>query len=299
MKLLKIMRYENLILLAASQLIFRYGFLELQPELPMVLNHWQYLLLVVASVLIAAGGGVMETISGPDKYNEHITEEKGYNIYMAVTLTGIALGGYIAYLNMRLEFIAAFIVGAAMLYIATTNFRTTLLMPNILISLTVALSLIIIGIFNFYPYMQMSGSEYLKTIFEVILDYAYFAFVVAFMLTLVYDLKNTDADYNSGKTSLPIILGRDRAARILFFICIVPAAMAIYYANNYLLKFELLFALGYVLLFVVGPLLYFAIKLWSAKTPKDFNHLAIVLKLIMLFAAISIAVVTLNINYNV
>src|SRR5690606_30661393 len=144
--------------------------------------------------------------------------------------------------------------------------------PNILISLTVALSLIIIGIFNFYPYMQLSGSEFLKTIFEVILDYAYFTFAVAFILTLINDLKNTDAAYNSGKTTLPIILGRDRAARILFFLCIIPVAMVLYYANNYLLKVELLIALGYVLLFVLGPLIYCAIKLWTAKTPKDFSH---------------------------
>lgn len=298
MRLLKIIRYDYLILLAVAQLIFRYGFLEQQPHLPMALNDWQYLLLVLSSVLIAAGGAVMEAISGPEKHNQSITEEKGFTIYMAVTLIGVALGGYIAYLNMRTEFIAAFIVAAAMLYIAVTNFRSTLLMPNLLISITVALSIVIIGIFNFYPYMMMSGSDFLRTIFEVILDYAYFAFVIAFLLTLVNDQKNTDSDYNSGKTTLSILLGRDRAARILFFLTIIPAAMALYYANSYLLQYELMFALGYVLLFVLGPLIYFAIKLWSAKTPKDFSHLAKVLVLVMLFAAISIAVVTFNIKYN-
>lgn len=298
MKILKIVQYEYLILLAAAQLIFRYGFLEQQPHLPLALNGWQYLLLVLSSVLIAAGGAVMEAISGPEKHNQEITEEKGFNIYMAVTLIGVALGGYIAYLNMRTEFIAAFIVGAAMLYIAVTNFRTTLLMPNLLISITVALSIIIVGIFNFYPFMMMSGSEYLKTNFEVILDYSYFAFVIAFILTLVNDQKNTDADYNSGKTTLPILLGRDRAARILFFITIIPAAMVMYYANSYLLKYELFYALGYVLLFILGPIIYFAIKLWTAKTPGDYAHLAKALKLVLLFAAVSVAVVTFNIKYN-
>jgi hypothetical protein len=298
MKFLKLIRYDYLILLAFTQLIFRYGFLELQPNLPMVLNDWQYLLLVLASVLIAAGGAIMEAISGPDKHNQIITEEKGYNIYMAVTLTGIALGGYIAHLNMRIEFIAAFVVAAAMLYIAVTNFRTTLLVPNFLIAITAALSIIIIGIFNFYPFMSLSGSGFLKAIFEVILDYAYFAFVIAFLHTLVSDQKNTDSDYNSGKTTLPIVLGRDRAARILFFITIIPAAMVLYYVNSFLLRFELMFALGYVLLFVLAPLIYFAIKLWTAKTPKDFEHLAIVLKIVILFAAVSIAVVTYNITNN-
>ena len=296
MNFLKLIRYQNLILLAVAQLIFRFGFLELQPNLPLSLNTWQYLLFVLASVLIAAGGGIMDTISGHCKESDIISEEKGYNIYMGVTLVGVGLGGYIASVNMRTEFVAAFIVAAAMLYIAATNFRSTILMPNILTSLTVAMSIILIGVFNFYPFMRMSGSEFILPIFEVLLDYGYFAFVIAFMLTLVTDLKNTDADYNSGKSTLPIALGRDRAAKILFFITIIPAAMLLYYANTYLI--ELIYAVGYLLLFLMGPLVYFAIKLWSAKTPKDYSHLASVLKLIMLFAAISIVVITYNIQNN-
>jgi len=296
MKFLKLIRYQNLILLAVAQLIFRFGFLELQPNLPLSLNTWQYLLFVLSSVLIAAGGGIMDTISGYGKESTIISEEKGYNIYMAVTLIGVGLGGYIASANMRTEFVAAFIVAAAMLYIAATNFRSTILMPNILTSLTVAMSIILIGVFNFYPFMRMSGSEFILPIFEVLLDYGYFAFVITFMLTLVTDLKNTDADYNSGKSTLPIALGRDRAAKILFFITIIPAAMLLYYANTYLI--ELIYAVGYLLLFLMGPLVYFAIKLWSAKTPKDYSHLASVLKLIMLFAAISIVIITYNIQNN-
>ena len=295
MKLLKIIRYDYLIILAFTQFIFRYGFLDLQ-QIPMSLNEWQYLLLVIACVLIAAGGAVMEYISGPDKHNHLITEDKGYNIYMAVTFAGVALGGYIAYINTRTEFIAAFVVAAAMLYIAATNFRNTMLMPNVLISITAALSIVLVGVFNFYPFMLTGGSEYLSTIFKIILDYSYFGFVLTFMLTLVYNLKNTDTDYNSGKVTLPIILGRERAAKILFFITILPAAMILYYCNTYL--HNLIFALGYVLLFVLGPIIYFAIKLWTAKTPKDFAVLGIVLKLTMLFTAISVVVITLNIRNN-
>jgi 4-hydroxybenzoate polyprenyltransferase len=52
----------------------------------------------------------------------------------------------------------------------------------------------------------------------------------------------------------------------------------------------------YTLLCVVGPLLYFTIKSWSAKTTKDFHHLSKVLKLVLLFGIISIAVVAYNIK---
>ncbi len=55
MNFLKLIRFQNLIMLAIMQLIFRYGFLKLQ-GIPLALNDWQYLLLVLSTICIAAGG---------------------------------------------------------------------------------------------------------------------------------------------------------------------------------------------------------------------------------------------------
>jgi 4-hydroxybenzoate polyprenyltransferase len=46
MNCLKLIRYQNLLLLAFMQLIFRYGFLKLQ-NIPLALNDFQYVLLVL------------------------------------------------------------------------------------------------------------------------------------------------------------------------------------------------------------------------------------------------------------
>lgn len=296
MKLLKLIRYENLIILAVAQLLFRYGFLELHDGLPLALNDWQYVLFVLASVLIAGGGFLMNAISGPDKHLQPVTEEQGYNYFMAFNLTGLGIGAYLSYHVGNMQFVTAFILGSAMLYIAVTNLRTTLFVPNILISLSVTLSILSIGIFNFYPYMGIEGSEWLKILFEVIVDYSVFTFIVLFIYTLVSDLKNMDTDYNSGKSTLAIVLGRDRAAKVVFFLTLVPLAMLLYYGNNYISEY--MFALAYGLLFVAGPLIYFAIKLWTAKAKKDYIHLCNVLRVVLLFTAISILVITLSRQYN-
>ena len=55
MKFLKLIRYQNLLMIALMQLIFKYGFLDLQ-NIPLALNDWQYLLLILTTVLLAAGG---------------------------------------------------------------------------------------------------------------------------------------------------------------------------------------------------------------------------------------------------
>ena len=61
MKYLQLIRLPNLFLLALMQLTFRYGFLVHQ-DIPLALADWQYHLLVLATVLIAAAGYVINDI---------------------------------------------------------------------------------------------------------------------------------------------------------------------------------------------------------------------------------------------
>jgi 4-hydroxybenzoate polyprenyltransferase len=57
----KLIRYKNLVLIALMQLIFRFGYLELT-TIPLSLFYWQYCLLILSTVLIAAGGYVINDI---------------------------------------------------------------------------------------------------------------------------------------------------------------------------------------------------------------------------------------------
>ena len=65
MKYLQLIRLPNLFLLALMQLTFRYGFLA-QQDIPLALADWQYLLLVLATVLIAAAGYAINDIFDQD-----------------------------------------------------------------------------------------------------------------------------------------------------------------------------------------------------------------------------------------
>ena len=61
MSFLKLIRYQNLLMLALMQLVFKYGFIDFQ-GIPQALNHWQYALLVLSTVCIAAGGYLINNI---------------------------------------------------------------------------------------------------------------------------------------------------------------------------------------------------------------------------------------------
>ncbi|MEL1244573.1 UbiA family prenyltransferase [Flavobacterium sp. DGU11] len=296
MKILKLIELPNLLLLTFAMLVFHYGFLDQQQSILPALNGWQYGLFTLSCVFIAAGGFLMNNVAGIGRPETGLTEAQGYNLYIALTLIGVGFGYYIANFVGKPMYVGIFGVAAATIYIYATSLKQTLLISNIIVALIMALPVVAIGIFNLYPILTPDNQPILATLFSLLLDYAIFIFTISLLLTFVNDLANTDSDYNSGITTLPIVMGKDRTIKAVCASTIVPMAMLVYYANTYII--DLLWALGYGLLFIGGPMIYFIIKLWAAKTQKDFKHLELVLKLVLFFTAISMAVITFNIKYN-
>lgn len=297
MKLVKLYGLNNVLLLVFGMLAFKYGFLDRQEILTLALNDWQYGLMVLACALIAAGGAFINNVAGVGKENTtQYSEATAYNIYIALTLAGAGLGYYIANFTGRPMFSGVFIAGAATLYIYATSLKQTILVSNILIALTMSLPIVAIGVFTMFPVIADYNRPLLATLFDLMLDYALFIFVIGLLITFVKDLATTDDDYNSGITTLPIALGRARALKIILAFTILPVAMLFYYANTYII--DLTIALGYGLFLILGPLVYFVIKVWSAKTVKEFMHLETVLRIVLFLTLLSIVVITLNIEYN-
>lgn len=297
MKLFKLFNIPDLIILALSLFIFRYGFISAQEAVIPALNDWQYIILAFACILIAAGAYFLNNTSGIGHKENDISEAQSYNGYLVLTVLGGALGYYIADFTGKPMFVVIFVVAAAILYVYITSLKQTMLISNVLIAFTSILPIVAIGIFNFYPLLIPETQPFLATLFSLLLDYAFFVFVITLLLTFAQDLANTDSDYNAGLNTLPIALGKERTIKIVCGLTIIPVAMVLYYVNTYLIN--LLWALGFCLLFILGPVIYFAIKLWNSKTQKDFAQLVTVMKLVLFFTSVSLAVITFNIQYNV
>ncbi|MES2485134.1 MAG: prenyltransferase [Bacteroidota bacterium] len=295
MKIVKLFNVPALLLLAVAMFTFKYAFLDQEPDIFIALNHWQYALLVFACVLIAAGGFFMNNVFGVGKESHpQITEAKGYNIYIALNLIAIGTGYYIANYIGKGAFTGIFIGAAGTLYIYATSLKQTLIISNIIIALIIALPVVTIGIFTLYPVITPNNQPILGRLFDLMLDYAIFSFIIGLILTLVNDLANTDADYNAGLNTLPVTLGRARTVKIVLELTLIPVGLIVYYIEAYIIN--LTYAMAYAILFMLGPLVYLLIKLWSATTSKDFKHLEKVLQLLLLFVALSVAVLTYNIN---
>jgi 4-hydroxybenzoate polyprenyltransferase len=306
MNYLKLIRYKNLLMLAFMQLVFCYGFLKFQ-KIDLALADWQYILLVLSTVCIAAGGYTINNIQDQESdlinkpkdvvVGKNISENRAYNLYVGFTLAGVCIGYYLSHVIAQPFFVIFFILPATLLYIYATYLKQVLIVGNFVIASMLAYSIVIIGIFMIFPETNDYNRPVMKLVFSILIDYATIAFIINFIREIVKDLEDVNGDYNQGMQTLPIALGISRTAKIALALGFIPIICILYYVYNYLLALQ--FATVYLLVFIIGPLLYFLIKMGSAKTQKDFHHLSNVLKLILLLGMLSILVISFNIKYNV
>lgn len=306
MKLLQLIRFKNLLLIALVQLLIKYA---LFPSLSMNINgnelfvstsltHFEFLLLMLSTLCIAAGGYIIndiydteaDAINKPDKQiiGKAISEEKGYNFYMAFTVVGVVLGFYLSNLVGESRFFGIFVIIAALLYIYATFLQRMLLVGNIVISMLVGLSLIIVGIFELLPAITLENSFLQTSMFEVLFDYAVFAFIITLIREIVKDIQDVDGDYKAQLKTLPIVIGKNRAAKTAFGLTILAILLLVYYLVSFLYMQQIVVI--YFLITVIAPLIYIAIKLFTAEHKKEFQTISNLLKLVMLSGMLSMIV---------
>ncbi|MFT5216070.1 MAG: 4-hydroxybenzoate polyprenyltransferase [Glaciecola sp.] len=293
---LNLIRWKNLLLIAFVQILIKYALLEPFEVVKFTLNDFGFGLLVLATLCIAAAGNVINDIydvetdfvNKPNKVivGNSISEKTAFNMYIVLTIIGIGVGFYLSNLIDRSGFSAIFVIISALLYIYATYLKQSLLVGNIVVSFLVAMSLLIVGLFELLPVITDQNQETQLTFFKIIFDYAIFAFMINLLREMIKDIEDINGDYKVEMKTLPIIIGRERALKIIFALSIVPLLAVIYYTITYLYRHYIV--VGYFLIFIIAPLLYFTIKSFSAETKKEINFLSAFLKIIMLFGVMSL-----------
>jgi 4-hydroxybenzoate polyprenyltransferase len=276
------------------QVLIKYGLL-LPFDVQITLGWFGFILLITATLCIAAAGNIIndiydvetDLVNKPDQVivGKSISEKNAYNLFMAFNVIGVAIGFYLSHLVGRHQLFAIFVIISALLFVYASYLKQTLLFGNIVISVLVASSLLIVGLFELMPVITETNQAIQLTFFRIIFDYAVFAFIINLIREMVKDLEDVDGDYKAKMKTLPIVLGRDRTAKIIFFLSFLPIGAVIYYMIAYLYKQPI--AVGYFLIGIIAPLIYISIKLLNAETKKEFHHISTILKLVMLMGMLS------------
>jgi len=292
---LKLVRIPNLLMIVLTQSLLKFGLLN-GFGISITLSTLGFSLLCISTICIAAAGNVINDIYDldTDKINKperiiigsKISINTAYGIYIILSVIGVGIGFYLSNLIGKPSFSAIFIIISALLYLYATYLKNILIVGNLVISFLVSFSIIIVGLYDLMPAITPENQQTQSTVFSIILDYALFAFLLNWLREMVKDQQDIKGDYNSGRNTLPIAIGSKRANLVIFIIGILPIAAVIYYLYQYL--FNNIWAVLYVLLLIIAPLLYFQINIWTAESKEEFANLSTLLKMIMLLGILSL-----------
>ena len=304
MNYLKLIKYQNLLLLVMMQLVFRYLFLT-QSYIDLALTDFNYILLVLSTVCIAAGGAVMQHIVNQEedeiKQPKHrlvgttISEAAAYNWYIGLTIVGVGIGFYLANVIYKPTFASLFVLVATLLYVQATNLKQIPLLGNCITALLVAISIVVIALFDIFPATDISNKVRMSEVFGILIDYAVLGFGLTLIKELLRDLKNRATDDMLGNNTVVTRFGLNKAKSLLGVIIVVVLGAILYYCNTFL--FELTIALSFILLTMVGPLLFIGIKLITSTTQKEFALLERTLQVVLFCSILSVAVIVYTLKH--
>ncbi|MEW7291703.1 geranylgeranylglycerol-phosphate geranylgeranyltransferase [Aquimarina sp. 2304DJ70-9] len=288
---LKLIKFDNLLVIALAQLCIKYGLFE-PFGVAITLNGFGISLLIIATMCIAAAGNIIIEIynrtgaNSKSSMNKEISEKSANKLFITLNVIGVLIGFYLSNQIGRPGFAALFVIISGLFYIYASYLKEILVLKNIIIGLLVALSLIVVGVFDLLPAITEKNRDSQTVIFSIILDYSIFAFMIVILRELIKDSIHVDRDHNIGIKTVPIALGKDRTIKLIGIATILPIAAVVYYIYTYL--FSNSTAVLFVLALIIAPLLYFMIKSFSVDSTKQLKQLQFILKIILIIASISL-----------
>jgi 4-hydroxybenzoate polyprenyltransferase len=295
-KFLQLIRFPNLVMIALTQYLFKY-FLIIPYGYDLATDAFTFFSLVFATVCIAAGGNIVNDIydDEADRINKpnrvfidsFITKKNAFRLYVGITLLGILAGTYVSFVIEKPFNSFIFIGISILLYLYSFYFKKVAVIGNVIVSLLVGFSILILGLFDLTNFTKDNFFAN-GFIIGVLIGYSIFAFCINFIRELVKDNEDVNGDYNANMKTLPIVLGRNRVNKIIAVLAGLQIIFILYVVSRYM-EGKIVTTI-YALITLLLPLLYFIMKIWQAESKREYRMLSLLLKLIMLFGILSILV---------
>ncbi len=292
---LNLFRYKNLLLIILTQVLIKYS-LFASFGVSTTLTLFEFMLLVLATICIAAAGNIIndvydietDLVNKPHKViiGKSISEKTVLNIFIILNVIGVGIGFWISNRIEHSGFAALFIIISVLLYIYATYLKQTVLIGNIIISVLVAMSIIIVGLFELFPAITSQNQPTQFAIFKIVFNYALFAFMINLLREIIKDIEDIAGDTKAEIKTLPVVIGKKHATILVFILSMIPLIAVTYYVITILYKQQI--AVVYFLVFIIAPLLYFTIKSITAKSNLELHQLSNILKLVMLLGILSL-----------
>ena len=298
----RLVRWLNLVFIAFTQFLFLYCVVIpvfRQANMPLVVPVYQFGLLAIASVLIAAGGYIIndyfdlniDRVNKPGRLVvEKIIRRRWAIIWhLALSALGILISLWVAW-KMRAWWIAPANIGCVIaLWFYSTTFKRKLLSGNIIISLLTAWTVMVVGFIIHYRIIKTPGLYGVvdaSKIMRVTFLYAGFAFIISLIREVIKDIEDMAGDEKYGCRTMPIVWGVN-VSKVFTATWLIVLIAALVIVQAYVLTFPWWWSALYCIALIILPLLYILRRLFTAKSPDQFHQLSGWVKFVMLTGIVS------------
>lgn len=312
---LKLVRLQNLIIIAICHYFIRYAFTKTFLPFP-VLNDLHFFFFVLTTISIAAAGYIINDIydiktdeinkNGKIIINKEIKYRTAFIFYIFLNVFAILLGTYLAFTIDRILYSLVFLYCIIFLWLYSKSMKKSFLIGNIHISILSSLVLINTALFDIIPNINFKGNESGYMILRIILLYSLFSFLMTLVREFVKDIEDKEGDIHINAKTLPIVLGEEKTKIIIFglaFLIFVMVGLWQYFQFQIISLvniewedkiYESVFIWGtdkfsiiYTIILQIS-LLFFMLKLYYSKKKDDYFYLSQICKVIMLIGICSI-----------
>ncbi len=284
MPFFQLIRFPNLVIMLCTQ-VFSYYFLSKHITVEQLIEP-RFTLLCLATILVGAGGYIindyldvkLDLINKPSKVIVGQNISRRWTMFLHLFFNGIAilLGVFIG-----IKVTIAILVAALLLWVYSVSLKRKFLIGNIVVALLSAFVIILNFVFD------------TSLNLEFIITYSLFAFTLTLIREIIKDTEDQRGDGKFDCKTIPIVLGVRKTKSILISTTLGLVLILAFYTFLYGASFPFEHILsracfvGYMLLFVITPLLVLLYLIRKADTTKDFSRLSSLSKIIMTFGMIS------------
>lgn len=314
MNFLNLIRYKNLIFIAALQWLMYYSILipllrVFQIDLQYAMHGYQFALLVGSSVFIAAAGYVIndyfdtriDAINRPDKVivGKSITKKQASLIHQIFTGIGVVLGLTVAYLckSLTVGLIVAIVPG--LLWFYSASYKRQFLLGNVVVALNAAfVPLIIVTAEVAFLCLPdnygdlISQTPVIKILYAWVCGFAAFAFLTTLIREIIKDMEDEHGDREMEARTMPIVLGLSKTKIVVYALIAITLALIFYVYNKFIATYTLFgiekssLAIRYIIFGILIPFAYLVYLLIKAKKQENYHQAATFCKFIMVIGTL-------------
>lgn len=321
---LSLIRWRNLLIIIVTMVLMRYAIIDpllskilitpvdnptLKETMQLQFPLTSFVLLVLATVLISAGGYVINDYfdiradlinRGKVIVGTKIERRTAMLWHLVLNVTGVLIGFYISWQSGFLMMGALFLIVSGLLYFYSASYKKQFLVGNVIVAILTASVPMLVALYEWpalYRYYAIHAvkSPELSFIVYWVGGFAVFAFLTTLSREIIKDIEDFTGDREYGRNTVPVVLGIVPAKIVSLVINAVTIALL------YLVWYRYVrdnITLIYISLGVVLPVVVATFILIKESRREKLHISGNMMKIAMLFGVLYSVVVKIILKWN-